>query len=629
MRTKRILGVLAAVMMLAASFSATAYGAYMDVGNNQYLVAKKIPEGKVGKSISIPVTINAGAEDMEGVWVGLSADIFEFNQIMSDDSNGDYTVSNYPFEITQDTFKPKRLGNISQGKSKSTNLSVKIRKDLEAGYYSIPIAIYMDCEEEPDTDRYWAKEYINIYVSQSTGTSESDEKENVVDFVLGEGQPTPYGTYPNVMNFAVNMRNNSKFKAYDVTVSMTLDADSTKFPFNINDGNYDRHYDLIEEGQTVEVPYSMAIREDSYSGFYPIQFKISYRDSQDGDLKTQDDTMYVQIVSKSREDTLGDFNANDRTRARIIVDSYETVPEEIYAGQEFELILRMKNASSDVSASNILFTLESEKVSDSAVFTTENGSNSVVVNSLGAGATTEIRMKFISKGGADPRSYAITIKEKYDSPEFKNAEESVTVDIPLKQEARLSTGTIDVMPDSINVGSETNVMFGINNTGKVQLYNVTVRFEADSIKTEETYVGNIKPGETGNVDAMLTGVAATADEGIIPIVISYEDENGNVSTEMKEMNLYVSEPMPEDFDWDMEAGNMEGIEMEGGNSLSDKFAALPALTRYAVIGGGIAAVLGILLGVRAFVRRRKNKKQQLAEEEGIDDEISGSSDDEP
>ena len=164
MKTKRILGALAAVMMLVASFSATVYGAYMDVGNNQYLVAKKIPEGKVGKSISIPVTIHAGAEDMDGVWVGLSADIFEFNQIMSDDSNGDYTVSNYPFEITQDTFKPKRLGNISQGKSKSTNLSVKIRKDLEAGYYSIPIAIYMDCEEEPDTDRYWAKEIGRAHV---------------------------------------------------------------------------------------------------------------------------------------------------------------------------------------------------------------------------------------------------------------------------------------------------------------------------------------------------------------------------------------------------------------------------------------------------------------------------------
>ena len=31
----------------------------------------------------------------------------------------------------------------------------------------------------------------------------------------------------------------------------------------------------------------------------------------------------------------GHFNANDRTRARLIVESYHTVPEEIYAGDEF------------------------------------------------------------------------------------------------------------------------------------------------------------------------------------------------------------------------------------------------------------------------------------------------------
>ena len=52
------------------------------------------------------------------------------------------------------------------------------------------------------------------------------------------------------------------------------------------------------------------------------------------------------------------------------MDSYYTIPEQVYAGNEFELVLNMKNASTSVPASNILFNLESEKVSDSAVFTT-------------------------------------------------------------------------------------------------------------------------------------------------------------------------------------------------------------------------------------------------------------------
>ena len=40
--------------------------------------------------------------------------------------------------------------------------------------------------------------------------------------------------------------------------------------------------------------------------------------------------------------------------------------------------------------SNILFNLESEKVSDSAVFTTESGTASKVVNSLAPGESTEV-----------------------------------------------------------------------------------------------------------------------------------------------------------------------------------------------------------------------------------------------
>ena len=38
------------------------------------------------------------------------------------------------------------------------------------------------------------------------------------------------------------------------------------------------------------------------------------------------------------------------------------------------------------------------------------------------------------------------------------------------------------MPDAISVGEESNVMFSINNTGKVMLYNVNAVFEADSIQ---------------------------------------------------------------------------------------------------------------------------------------------------
>ena len=41
---------------------------------------------------------------------------------------------------------------------------------------------------------------------------------------------------------------------------------------------------------------------------------------------------------------------------------FNTPADNLRAGEPFRLILRMKNASASIAASNILFTLESEKV---------------------------------------------------------------------------------------------------------------------------------------------------------------------------------------------------------------------------------------------------------------------------
>lgn len=476
------------VMPGAGTAARAAYENVLDdrMYNNEFLVIRRDPTGKVGKTMNIPVIIQAPYE-MEDVWVGISRDISSYYEMPADGGTESGVQNTFPFEINESTFEPKKLGTIKEGSTKSITLTARVRRDMKEGYYCIPICIYQGGKDGSEEI-----EFMNVWIgaSATSETDDSDESTEEIAFVLGEGQSTPYGTYPNVMNFGINFRNKSKMDAYDVTVSMVLSKSDDEFPFMINDGNYDRHFDVVAAGETVSLPYSMAIREDSYTGFYPIKFNVTYRESIDGDKKISEgpgaftdaktgatqstDTsvqsksyeFYVHITSKEKEDSLGDFNENDRSKARIIVEGMRTEPEKIMAGEEFDLILNMKNASTDVSASNILFTLEPEKVDNTSVFSTESGSASVVVNSLPAGASTELRVRFLSKAGIDQRSYAITIKEKYDSPEFKNAEESVTVDIPIYQQARLSTSTFDIMPEAIEVGSESNIMFGINNTGR-------------------------------------------------------------------------------------------------------------------------------------------------------------------
>ena len=584
------------------------------------LVIGKTPTLYIGKNGTVSVTL-MNMEDKDWVeteiWIASEDDFRnhysdEITKTEDRDSEESSIVQSmktiYPFEVTDSLNRHYKVGHVNKKAKKTVNLNVNVKKGLEEGYYPILIYISKRAQGEDGMSSEYAKTIMAwIETKKTTGTSETDEDSSEpVAFALGENQSTPSANYSEVMNFDVNVRNTGYKTAYDVRVDMELSEDITKFPFEINDGNYDRQMGNMNPDQTVAVPFSMAVREKAKSGYYPIKFKIRYRENENGNFAAPvEDTFYVRVYGKDEGDSLdSEAGENERTKARIIVDSFETDPAEIYAGQDFTLKVRMKNASNSIAASNILFTFESEAVSDSPVFTTVNGSNSVVVNSLAPGASDTLTIKFSSSPTAEQRSYTITINEQYDSPEFKNAKEAVKIAVGLKQEARLNTGTIEVMPDAISVGEESNVMFSINNTGKVMLYNVNAVFEADSIQKNEAYVGNIEPGKSGNVDTMINGIAPTTDDGKVKLSITYEDENGKVSTVEKEIQLMVNEDQSMDESNVDDTWNSDDVQPEPSTTDKLKHLAIPV----GIVGVVLATVILVVI-------RRKKKKA------GMDDEI--------
>ena len=584
------------------------------------LVIGKTPTLYIGKNGTVSVTL-MNMEDKDWIeteiWIASEDDFRnhysdEITKTEDRDSEESSIVQSmktiYPFEVTDSLNRHYKVGHVNKKAKKTVNLNVNVKKGLEEGYYPILIYISKRAQGEDGMSSEYAKTIMAwIETKKTTGTSETNEDNSEpVAFALGENQSTPSANYSEVMNFDVNVRNTGYKTAYDVRVDMELSEDIAKFPFEINDGNYDRQMGNMNPDQTVAVPFSMAVREKAKSGYYPIKFKIRYRENENGNFAAPvEDTFYVRVYGKDEDDSLdSEAGENERTKARIIVDSFETDPAEIYAGQDFTLKVRMKNASNSIVASNILFTFESETVSDSPVFTTVNGSNSVVVNSLAPGASDTLTIKFSSSPTAEQRSYTITINEQYDSPEFKNAKEAVKIAVGLKQEARLNTGTIEVMPDAIFVGEESNVMFSINNTGKVMLYNVNAVFEADSIQKNEAYVGNIEPGKSGNVDTMINGIAPTMDDGKVKLSITYEDENGKVSTVEKEIQLMVNEDQSMDESNVDDTWSSDDIQPEPSTTDKLKHLAIPV----GIVGVVLAAVILVVI-------RRKKKKA------GMDDEI--------
>ena len=527
----------------------------------------------------------------------------------------------YPFEVNASLFtQEKTLASLKKGEYQELTFKVNVRADAlkmkdsagntSDGYFGVPFTIWYTDGNGQEQNR---TEFVNVFITESGEVKDSGTKILEKTFVVGENQLTPTGNYPTPMNFSVNFRNQSKNTLYDVkvkfntalaekeTVQLTENPKSEAqkdFPFAINEANYDRDFSVVKPGETVSPSYSMAIKSNTASGYYPLSYTVSYKVAPGGNVSTTDDySFYVNVrnstmIQEEAKDKAGDFNANDRTKARLIVSKYRTEPEQVYAGKDFKLILTMKNASTSIAASNILFTLTSEKSQDAAVFSIADGANTFVVNSLAAGAETEISMTVRAGAGVDPKSYVMTVNEKYDSPEFKNAEEKVDIDIPVNQTARMGFSNFSVTPESVAVGSESDAMFGINNTGKVILYNVTAVFESDYIKKATAYVGNIKPGETGNVDVMLSAVKETGEDTTIPVEIQYEDVNGNKFTEKTEINLTVTAEAPDNG---LDTGEAAEPNPKEKKKTSSLLFAVPAVL-----------VLGAVLFV---VKKRKGKKK--------------------
>ncbi len=544
----------------------------------------------------------------------------------------------YPFETpTGDAPQEFRFERLQKDQYETVTFHAQVRADAEPGYYGIPISVYYNVPPnyKADYQGQLKVEYVNVYIGTAPAPSMQIEEPGIamkdLAFAVGEGQMTPAGRAPGIMEYGVNFRNKSGRPLYDVNVHINPElADGmtaqlthrakaqaiAEYPFYINESNYDRVFGEVAPEQVITAPYSMALKENTASGLYPLSYRVSYKLTPNSSYSYQEDYVnFIRVDNPSMIDDsedLGEFKENARRKARLIVDSFHTEPEKVFAGQEFQLVLVMKNASDNIDASNILFSLESEKADNSTVFSTESGANSFVVNHLKAGETSELRIPMVASPGVDPRSYAITINEKYDSPEFKNAEEKVLVDIPVYQVARLSVSNFELMPEAIEVGRESNVMFGINNTGKVILYNVEAIFEADSIRKTSSYVGNIKPGETGNIDVMLMGMAATQDDGTIPIRIRYEDVNGNESFVDQSCTLFVSEAVPEDFGLDGGAG--VGVDSGAGVNGGGEGGSPIARTAYPIAAVGVLAALAA--GITVHNHRKKKKRQaELAEED--------------
>ena len=295
---------------------------------------------------------------------------------------------------------------------------------------------------------------------------------------------------------------------------------------------------------------------------------------------------------------------------------FDTEPAEVKAGDDFKLIVHLKNTSKKTAVSNMLFDLQApaagtDEAAEAPAFLPASGSSSIYLDGIPANGTKDISIELNSRADLIRKPYSITMSMKYENSDAVQFESESSLAIPVNQEARFEFSDIEIMPDTAEVGEEANITCNIYNLGRVKMYNVKVGFEGDAIDGEEQFLGNLESGATGMIDGIVTAVAESYEESNCKLVLSYEDDSGNVTTAEQEFTMMVTAPQD-----DMVMDDMPVMEEEDGGGHGG------------LIVGIVLAVIILAAVIAVVIVKRRKKRKQLSEEEELFDEVERSAEDE-
>lgn len=569
------------------------------------------PTGRIGERMSIRLhLVNRASEDAEDVTIT--------PKVSS-------KTSEFPFEISKSNYSLRLSTGSTPGDDDSVLagkddddvvFNFTVRDDVVTGYYSIDYAITYIIN-----DTYYSTTVSSYVYIEGLDEVETVEKTDI-QLSLQNSPALPPVTYGQPVSFDLILTNYGKSDASSVTITPKLSENASSFPFEIGLTSFEQRItnpllgtvsQPSESDRNQVVHFNWQVRNDVKTGYYPIVFQITAKD-ENGDNYSIDQTVYFNVSgnpAKDKEDEEATKPTSNKSEPRLIITGYEIDKKEIKAGDDFQLTIHIMNTSDRTAVSNIKFTLSSSEDKNDNCFIPKSGSSTMFVKRIGMGETYDLVVDMTAKPTLEAKSYPLTVAAEYEDSDVTSYTGSESISIPVTQELRISTGNVEVMPASIEVGDQSNIMFPINNLGKSKVYNVSVTFEGDSITGGESFEGNLESGATANVDTMVTGIAATMDEGYITAIISYENEKGEIFTQEKEIQLYVTEPYVPEMNFDES--------MMWDESMLEETSAQPILSGWIILAAvGAVVAISLIVVIVIIVKHRKRKK---LEEEVDDDEI--------
>lgn len=301
--------------------------------------------------------------------------------------------------------------------------------------------------------------------------------------------------------------------------------------------------------------FSLELKAERYNGSYPVILTAEGTDRA-GNVLQQEFTVYVTISDgkdASAADEPAEADEPPVFAPKVLVQSYHFTKKEadsdesdavngISAGDTVTAEITLVNTSS----SNGVVNMSAAVSAPGEYLTLLSPSDSVYVDSLGAGETC--RVSFDYQIGAD------TPKGQYDlelTLDYADAKGNVytgsgKAKLSVSQPASVQFDPVVIQPE-LEVGDVTEVQIQAMNTGRSKVYNVRAVLNADGLTPQGTiFIGDMEPGTVmaGSTQVSVGGLSGNdtygATEGTITFY--YEDEAGDERTETQSFTTEITSP---------------------------------------------------------------------------------------
>ena len=295
------------------------------------------------------------------------------------------------------------------------------------------------------------------------------------------------------------------------------------------------------------IRFDLKLKGGRINGVYPVAVAVTATGT-DGAAVSESYTVYVTI-SDGKDPNAATAPPPVAPSPKVVVSQAKVDPSTVVAGQPFTATVTLKNQSKDQDISALKVTAAIA----SADFAPLQGSDTIYLDKLAAGATAELTWKYQPALKTAAQQYTLALTLEYNDEAGAALNATANVPFAVTQPLRVQLDPPKV-PENINAGDTVALALQLMNLGRGTVYNARAELDVPGmLPTETAFFGNLEAGsaKTAAMDVfvgtrdMSKGHENEEKYGYTEgkLRLTYEDEDGKEYTLETDINTTIGEPV--------------------------------------------------------------------------------------